>query len=423
MLRNLPIPAGEVFIGNRHQKCEKGRLSARDESKRVAQTNTVKIFRTFGKNSDLIFHSFRVIRLIRFFKFSFPPLILLVLGSACSTIQSHDNQFNSVFSQYERGNVEAAAAETETRSFQKKLKSNDRLLWAMEAGKLHHAAGDFHQSNRYFEEAEAIIQDFEDRAIVSLRAGAARAGAFLTNPAAIAYRGSSSDKILINTYKALNYLALGDLEGARVETRRAYERQQEAIEKNRKAIEEARSEGEAFRSAMNDPALEKAAPVDPAVAQAYADFANPFTTLLSGIIALADRDPARAEVDFRLLTSLPIPNEFVEEEAERIRIHLSGQNSAAIDRPRVFVIFENGLGPNREEMRVDLLLPDIGYTGFAFPQLEFQPTNVSSLQISTTDSTIASEQIASIDQIVATEFQTRIPAMVFETIASVVTKE
>lgn len=393
-------------------------------AKTLASTESVKILRTFGKKSDLIFYRLRVTGFIRHFKQTLLLALLLACGSACSTIKSYDSQFKSIYSEYRQGHFDAASEKTEKRSFQKKLKSNDRLLWALEAGKLHHAAGDFEESNHYFEIAEAIIHDFEERAVLSLRAGAARAAAFITNPAAIPYYGTSSDKILINSYKALNYLALGDLEGARVEVRRAYERQQEALAKNRKAIDEVRSENRAFGGAAHDPEFKKAAPVDPALAQAYADFSNPFTTLLSGIVALADRDPARAEVDFNLLASLPRANSFAKTEQQQIEQFLTGRNTIALDRPRVFVIFENGLGPALEEMRIDLVLPDLGYTGFAFPKLDFQPTTVGGLKISATfQQQIISEQIASIDQIVATEFQARLPILIFETISAVVAKE
>jgi len=404
---------------------QKERINWGDHSaKTLATTKSVKILRTFGNKSDLIFHRLSVTGFIRHFNYFSLLLIVLLCGVGCSTIKSHDRQFASIYSDYRQGDFDAAAEKTESRSFQKKLKSNDRLLWAMEAGKLHHAAGDFEESNRYFETAEAIIQDFEERAVFSLRAGAARAAAFVTNPGALPYGGTWSDKILINTYKALNYLALGDLEGARVEVRRAYERQQEAIEQNQKAIEEARADHGSYRGIVDQSEFEKAAPVDPAVAQAYADFSNPFTTLVSGIVALADRDPARAEVDFNLLASLPSANSFVKKEQQQIENYLSGKDPAALDRPRVFVIFENGLGPTREEMRVDLVLPDLGYTGFAFPELVFQPTNVGGIKIATSaQPATISEPVASIDQIVATEFRARLPIMVLETISAIIAKE
>lgn len=352
---------------------------------------------------------------------------LTVAGSGCSTVRPYGDQIRPIYSSYSQGKIEAAAERAETGRFKRRFRSNDRLLWTMEAGKLFHAADDFEKSNSYFEKAEEIVTDFEERPEYNLRAGAAQLGAVATNPAAIPYRGSYADKIMINTYKAMNYLAMGDLEAARVEIRRSHERQRQALDENEKAVEkakqEARSRNLTSGGTYDNPELREAAPVDPATAEAYADFSNPFTTFLSGIVALADRDPARAEVDFRLLASLPIQNSFVKRDLERIQQHLNGQRT--LDRPRVYVIFENGLGPTKEEMRVDLVLPDIGYTGFAFPRIVPHPARVDTLGIvpGGDGQRLQTQRIASMDQIVATEFQARMPATLMRTLTSVIAKE
>lgn len=361
-------------------------------------------------------------------KFGLLCLLAAILagGSACSTVQSYDDQFRSVYSTYRQGEAGAAADAATGDRYEEKFTSNDRLLWTMETAKMLHAANQFEESNRHFERAEEIVRDFEGRAEYNVRAGASQLGSLVTNPAALPYRGTYADRIMINTYKALNYLAQGDLEAARVEIRRSHERQKEALAENEAALEEAKQVGQAKREAVRavDSALEDAAPVDPAVARAYADFANPFTTLLSGLVALADNDPARAEVDFRLLASLPITNSFVEEEFERIQRFLSGQDPQALAGPRVYVIFENGLGPAKREMRVDLVLPDIGYTGFSFPEVVFQPAEVNALRLAApAGRALVTEEVASMDQIVATEFRTQMPAMVWRTVSSVLAKE
>jgi uncharacterized protein len=353
--------------------------------------------------------------------------VLALAGGGCTTVQRYDDQFRPVYSTYRQGNAEAAAQLASSKTYQRRFKSNDRLLWTLETAKMHHTAGNFAESNRLFEQAEEIIADFEQRATYNVRAGLANLGAVATNPAALPYRGTYAEKILVNTYKAMNYLGLGDLEAARVEIRRSYERQREAILQNEAAIAEAQKTAAArnipSRSALDSPALRKAVEVDTDVAAAYANFSNPFTTFLSGLVYMADEDPARAEVDFRLLASLPLPNRFVQQELELVEKHLRGE--AQLPRRRVYVVFENGLGPVREEMRVDLILPQIGYTGFAFPQISFQPTSVSSLRVTLSgdEDPVHTERVASIDQIVATDFQTQMPAMALRTLTSVVAKE
>lgn len=352
---------------------------------------------------------------------------IVVAGSACSTVRTYDDRIKPVYTSYQRAEFDLAAQKASEGKNDRRHTSTDRLLWALEAGKLHQAAGDFEKSNAYFARAEAIVRDFKERPDLNLRAGAAQIGAIATNPNALPYQGNYADKIMINTYKALNYIILGDLEAARVEIRRSHQRQRQAVTENNAALEDAKRTATTKRLSpqvtYENPAFQQTASVDPTSAAAYADFANPFTTFLSGLIYLADQDPARAEVDFRILASLPIPNTFVKKELDLIQQQLEGQGTH--DKRRVFVIFENGLGPTKQEMRVDLILPNLGYTGFAFPEIVFHPSRVRALGISLpgTSDQLLTQQMASMDQILATEFRLRLPARVLRTLTSVIAKE
>ncbi len=359
----------------------------------------------------------------------FPVWLALAVFPACATVQTYDRQVAGIYAPYRQGNMETAARAATSPANKRKLTSSDALLWHLETAKVLHAAGDFEESNRWFEKAEAIIIDFEERPDLNVRAGLANVGSLLTNPAALPYQGNYAEKILLNTYKAMNYLALGDLEAARVEIRRSYERQQRAIRENEAAVERARRDAAARgltpRATHEHPGLRAAAgEIDPQVAAAYANFSNPFTTFLSGALYLADRDPARAEVDFRLLASLPRPNPHAEAEYRRIQEYLGGTGPPP--RRRVFVIFENGLGPDRSQVRVDLPVPEIGLTGFAFPEVVFQPASVGGLSIASPNGggpRLHTSTVASVDQIVATEFQARLPALVARTVLTYITRE
>src|SRR5208283_5850147 len=71
------------------------------------------------------------------------------------------------------------------------------------------------------------------------------AGALLSNQANLAYEGRAYDGIMLNTYKALNYLQLGEPDKARPELIRAYQRQQDAVEINKKRIAAAQAQATA----------------------------------------------------------------------------------------------------------------------------------------------------------------------------------
>ena len=90
----------------------------------------------------------------------------------------------------------------------------DELLRLMHRGLLLHYAGLYEESNEVLQRAEAIIDDRYTRS-VSLALLS-----IVTNDRALAWLPSDTERLMVNYYGALNYLALGDPEEAAVEARR-----------------------------------------------------------------------------------------------------------------------------------------------------------------------------------------------------------
>lgn len=101
----------------------------------------------------------------------------------------------------------------------------DRLLYHMELAVLKHLQGQYAESNQLLEIAEKIAEDLE---VTSVSDSVA---AFMTNPRNGDYSGADFEKVFINYYKTLNYLALSNaavtnnkrldaIESARIESRR-----------------------------------------------------------------------------------------------------------------------------------------------------------------------------------------------------------
>ncbi|MCX6984645.1 MAG: hypothetical protein NT118_07835, partial [Lentisphaerae bacterium] len=125
------------------------------------------------------------------------------------------------------------------------------------------------------------------------------------------------DRILLNTYKALDYFALGSAADANVELRRAYERQKEAEKKFadeiKKQEEENKKEGAKAGKQVTFEGLEKEHPevkksFDDMKKQSnktYGNLMNPFVTYMSGMRYLLDKNYPEADVDFRKNTDRP----------------------------------------------------------------------------------------------------------------------
>jgi hypothetical protein len=101
----------------------------------------------------------------------------------------------------------------------------DRLLYYMELGVLKHLQGQYQESNKLLTIAEETAEDLEVTSISN------NFSAFITNPRNGDYIGTDFEKLFINYYKTLNYMALSNqaesrnasldaVESARIESRR-----------------------------------------------------------------------------------------------------------------------------------------------------------------------------------------------------------
>lgn len=168
----------------------------------------------------------------------------------------------------------------------------DRLLSLFELGGFYHLGGDARKSAEFFNLADAVARNYEGRAVVSAGASARSTGAVLFNDSVLRFEGYGYDKVMARTLNALNYTLMGDLEGARVEVRKAEEYQK--LERERRQRE--------IQRADRPPAGAEAARVDnPAVQAAYGrmfdqvrnvrnSFENAFTYYLASQIYLAGGD-------------------------------------------------------------------------------------------------------------------------------------
>ncbi|WP_298767907.1 hypothetical protein [uncultured Fibrobacter sp.] len=89
------------------------------------------------------------------------------------------------------------------------------FLYHFDQGTLYHYNGDNKKSIEHFEKAEQIYEDLYTKSVTN------EAAAIVTNDNIRPYRARPFEVLLMYQYQILNYLALGDLDGALVEVRRA----------------------------------------------------------------------------------------------------------------------------------------------------------------------------------------------------------
>ena len=264
-----------------------------------------------------------------------------------------------------------------TKMADKNANNKDTVIWRLEQGAVLRGAGKYEDSNKAFDQAQDKIDQYSQEAKVRL---GQETGALLSNQANLAYEGRTYDGVMLNTYKALNYLALGEPDKARVELIRAYQRQQDAVEENKKRIakiqdEAAQSKDKAtMDKAENDPKFK--AQMQGTYAnldnlKAYADYVNPFTVYLDGLFFMADAadgsDLERARKSFERVAAFDPDNEYVKQDLAMVNDLINGKPLP----PTTYVIFETGCAPVRDQIRIDIpiFFSKVSYVGAAFPTL------------------------------------------------------
>ena len=354
-------------------------------------------------------------------------MLIAGLGAGCQTYKS---QARNMTASWIAGDFERAAREFG----EKALRTDggkDSVIWNLEAGAAYRAAGKYEESNRHLEAAARQIDDYEQKA--SIKVGRETA-AIMSNQQNLPYEGRSYDKIMLHTYRALNYLALGEAEKARPEIIRAYQRQQDAVEENKRRIEKAQEEERQHK----DRATVEKARTDPQFNAAlgekvgkglegfkyYADYVNPFTVYLDGLFFLhagsGGSDLERAIKSFNRVIEVAGQSQAVQSALLAATNALMGKTAV----PSTYVIFETGRAASLDQVRIDIpiIFANVSYVGAAFPTLDFHHDFVGGMIIKAGGTQESTALVASMDSVVALDFKNDLPVIITKTILATVAK-
>lgn len=361
----------------------------------------------------------------RIIQFIIPAITAGLLTTGCQTYE----QKNKVIVYWHDGNLTNAVAEA-TKEADDNANNKDAIIWRLEQGAVLRANGQYADSNRAFDQAQEKIDDYSQKAKV--RVGQ-EAGALLSNQANLDYEGRSYDGIMLNTYKALNYLALNEPDKARPEIIRAYQRQQDAVDDNKKRIEKTKEEADKDKDkakmdkAQQDPRFQaqlQSSTTNLNDIKVYADYVNPFTVYLDGLYFMANSTDAsdleRAQKSLERVASVVPDNRYVKEDIATVNGLLNAQPFL----PTTYVIFETGCAPIRDQVRIDIpiIISKVSYIGAAFPTIKPHGNFQSLLTVTASGTNYSTETVASMDSIVVSDFKNEQPIVITKTIAATITK-
>ena len=359
----------------------------------------------------------------------FAGLVSVVLLSGCAPKQVMLEGDTLVA----KGNYKAAAE-----IYNKEIDESDRtqrnnLLWSLNSGLAYRFDHNNSASVKAFDESEWLIKHYQEQLLGSdVGQGAS---SILVNDTTRPYFGTQYDGVMANTYKAISYLSMDDVDGARVEFNRAIDRQRRAkafyakmIEKNREAIdEEAKKDNNGVNTDDSMPAAEQALQEKyPSLYafEAYPDFINPMVSYLAGIFALSQGDNPKAITLLKEAYGMNQNNSYIAEDLAYVDKKLDGivENS----NPLVWVIIEDGLAPVKTEWRMDIPVwifsNNLNYVSLALPRIHKRTNAFDSYSIAVGDRVSKGSELADMDRVIMTEFKKEYPAIVRRAIFSATTK-
>ncbi len=180
----------------------------------------------------------------------FRPRLLWVLTlsaalTGCASMQSHDKLATDVQSAGRTGGIPSALQQLEASA-----KSEDdkaALLYNLERGELLRMDRRYQDSTEAFLKADAKVKEWEETAKTNPTKLMGTVGAALISERLKNYEGQDYEKVWLTTRLALNRVAMGDFENARVDIKRTHEREAIIAEFRSKetlaAEEEAKSKG------------------------------------------------------------------------------------------------------------------------------------------------------------------------------------
>ncbi|MBN2063862.1 MAG: hypothetical protein JW745_03590 [Sedimentisphaerales bacterium] len=351
-------------------------------------------------------------------------LLLLSFTVGCNPAREKIRKFNDFYTtgQYDKALTFAC------NNISKNYKGNgEDLLWCLNAGAVYRIKQQPVESNQYFDHAEEI---FNRHQAARNKAGET-AAATIASDNVVAYTGKVYDGIMLNVYKALNFMKLQELELARVELNRALDRQRMAIEyynnevaKGQQAAQKKNINSDKVGDVSNgsyNSIISQKYP-DLAGYKVYSDFVNPMANYLAGLFFYLDGDYNKSSQLLKEAVGMSSENQFVVADYEMVEKILNGQQ---VQTGHVWVIYENGLSPEREELLFGLPIPvnnTLIFIEIALPRLVNRSGDGGAVVISAPDMQLETKQLASMERVIQTEFKKEFDMILTRAIMSATAK-
>jgi uncharacterized protein len=285
-----------------------------------------------------------------------PLMIILAATSVlalagCASLQSHDSRIGSAQAAAASGAVDSALQQLEASATTESAKKE--LLFNLERGELLRLAKRYADSTAAYLVADEQVKVWEEEAKTTPEKLSGLLGSALLSERLKAYEGQDYEKVMLTMRLALNRIAMGDWDNARVDIKRTHER--EAVIAQLRFKEWATAEIEARDKGVQSVGRElNGYPVetldDPAVLALKNGYQNALSHYLAGFLYEVLNEPGLAAPGYRKAIELNANAPLLDEGLRGLDQRTSFTHRRRQKMTDVLFLIESGSAPARQSV-------------------------------------------------------------------------
>ena len=345
--------------------------------------------------------------------------------SGCAAMKSHDALTGQMQTAQKSGGIPAALQALEASATTEDEKS--ALLYNLERGELLRLNRNYKDSTDAFLLADVKVKEWEDAAQTNPQRLMSTLGAAVISERLKVYEGQDYEKVWLTTRLALNHVAAGDMETARVDIKRTHER--EAVIAEFRSKETATAENEAKAKGANSVGKEiNGYPVetlnDPEVLALKNGYQNALSHYLAGYLYEVLNEPGLAAPGYRKAIELKPETGVLEEGLRGLDDRTSFTHKRKQRMTDVLFVVEAGDAPARKPKAFTLPVPTgngIRTVSISYPTIE--PSNEPLLsKLSAGGREFKLEKVVDVNVMARRALKDEMPGMVFRGVTRAIAK-
>ncbi len=345
--------------------------------------------------------------------------------SGCATMKSHDELTGQMQTSQKAGGIPAALKVLEASATS--VDDKAALLYNLERGELLRLNRNYQDSTQAFLLADIKVKEWEDATKTNPQKLLSTLGAATISERLKVYEGQDYEKVWLTTRLALNRVAAGDLDNARVDIKRTHER--EAVIAEFRSKETAAAEEEAKSKGAGQVGKEiNGYPVetlnDPEVLALKNGYQNALSHYLAGFLYEVLNEPGMAAPGYRKAIELKPETGVLEEGLRGLDARTSFTHKRKQRMTDVLFVVEAGDAPARKPKAFTIPVPTgsgLRTVSISYPVIE-PSTDPLLSQLSVAGRAFKLEKVVDVNVMARRALKDEMPGMVFRGVTRAIVK-